>query len=445
MIESTDTNKAKTNQMRNLCILIGIVIIGFLSLLYMMSGTSSNDSKSVNEKPNFTNPLDHVDPESIVLERTQKQLNDSAKETEHLQQELTALSGKKQEDDQAAAGLTEQLKNRLDMLEKQVNTEMHHSDPLVHASDQADFVSRRQRQDDFRSHEVNLDSIREDKLSLLPIDIVHESKPAIKNPETYVPAGSFVKAVMIGGADASAAVNAQSNPTPMIFRIVEGGTLPNHQHSHLKDCFVTAAVVGDISSERGLIRLENLSCTLPNKEIVDQPVEGTIFGPEGKNGVRGIALWRESALLKRAFAAGALSGLSEGLSQSFTSNAISPEGTVQAVNSAKVFPYAGAKGVGKAMDKLADYNIERAEQYHPVIQLSAGTVVDVVFLKGFFIDGKKHENQTNPISTEMVAPAPTLFPPTENSEDPQPLPLSDNEIRKIEENSKQLGLRVSRS
>jgi conjugal transfer pilus assembly protein TraB len=128
---------------------------------------------------------------------------------------------------------------------------------------------------------------------------------------------------------------------------------------------------------------------------VDQKVEGTIFGPEGKNGVRGIPLWREGALLQRAFAAGALSGIANGISETYTTNSISAEGNVQTVNPSKVFQVGAANGTGKAMDKLADYNIQRAEQYHPVIQLSAGTVVDVVFLKGFYLDGKEDHHPQN--------------------------------------------------
>ncbi len=60
---------------------------------------------------------------------------------------------------------------------------------------------------------------------------------------------------MLGAADAAAGVNSQANPSPMLFRIIASGTLPNHKKSHLKDCVVTAAVYGDISSERGDIRL----------------------------------------------------------------------------------------------------------------------------------------------------------------------------------------------
>lgn len=290
---------------------------------------------------------------------------------------------------------------------------------------------------------VSGDGIREDSLSLSPRENDSLESAVLKNPDTYVPPGTFAKAVMIGGADASAAVNAQANPSPMIFRIVANGTLPNHKKSHLKDCVVTAAVVGDISSERGLIRLENLSCTFPNNEIVDQSVEGTIFGSEGKNGVRGTPVWREAALLQRAFAAGTLSGLSDGLSQSFTTNSISAEGNVQTVNSGKIFQYGAAKGAGKAMDKLADYNIQRAEQYHPVIQLSAGSVVDVVFLKGFFLDGKKHENRDHSIGNYAVNSSPTLFPSPMSNSDAQTLPLSPEAVKRIQEKSKELGLRVT--
>ena len=67
------------------------------------------------------------------------------------------------------------------------------------------------------------------------------------------------------------------------------------------------------------------------------------------------------------------------------------------MNNADIFKYGAAQGVGNAMDKIADYNIRRADQYHPVIQLSAGTIVDIVFLKGFYLDGQKHDNEKESI------------------------------------------------
>lgn len=449
MFKMLKTRKVKLSQLRNFAILSGFVAIVFTGYVYL-----SDDSPQIgainNQKDNFANPLDHVDPESVILERTQKKLNDAQKKNEIFEQQMKALMD-------ANKSIVEKLNStekKIDDLEKQslshnqsqsIDTTQGNQVIAGSQAFQGDFLPPPPATNVLQNGYAggNELGIREDSLSLLPSELQLEERIPIKNPDTYVPAGTFAKAVMIGGADASAAVNSQTNPTPMLFRIVASGTLPNHKKSHLKDCVVTAAVVGDISSERGMIRLESLSCTFPNNEVVDQAVEGTIFGPEGKNGVRGRPVWREAALLQRAFAAGTLSGISDGISQTYTSNSISPEGTVQTINPGKVFQYGVANGAGKAMDKLADYNIQRAEQYHPVIQLSAGTVVDVVFLKGFFLDGKKHEMHESSVNHEPSLNTPTLFPQPQFNADVNTLPLSLEAVKRIQEKNKELGLRVT--
>lgn len=451
MADVTKPSAVKTKQIRNLAMLAGVVIVAFVGLIYAVSDDNSVKSKANEVKPDFVNPLAHVDAESVILERTQKQLKDSDIKADHLQEQIDSLVKAKQDQ---STPQEDELKKRIDALEQQLQTQGGQSAapnlvgaPMAGSQEfQGNFLppASASNSPNMAAGEPNAgQGIREDTLSLSSDQT--ENRAPLKNPDTYVPAGTFAKAVMIGGADASAAVNAQSNPSPMLFRIVEEGTLPNHEKSHLKDCVVTAAVVGDISSERGLIRLESLSCTFPSKEIVDQSVEGTIFGSEGKNGVRGRPVWREGALLQRAFAAGALSGISEGISQTYTSNSISPQGNVATIDPSKVAQVGLGKGVGKAMDKLADYNIQRAEQYHPVIQLSAGAVVDVVFLKGFFLDGKKHENQDTSVgnysSSIQSQGMSSLF--SANTEESQTLPLSPEAVKRIQEHSKELGLRVS--
>lgn len=442
MTKESLTDKVKSTQIRNLVILILIVGIGLFILTHFLSNSTSHQSADKTEKPVFASALTHVDAESYVLERTQKQLHEAEKKTNNLQQQMDILVKNQSIEGHEKSQATIDLEKRIAVLEKELSAKQD----VITDAIKPRLNGSEEYQNQFLSgvpinHGAESHSIREDQLSL-----THMSRPEdlipLRNPDSYVPAGTFVKAVMIGGADASAAVNAQANPVPMLFRLVANGTLPNHKKSHLKDCVVTAAVVGDISSERGQIRLENLSCTFPNNEVVDQAVEGTVFGPEGKNGVRGIPVWREGALLERAFAAGTLSGLSNGLSQTYTANSISAEGTVQTINPSKIFQYGAASGAGKAMDKLAEYNIDRAEQYHPVIQLSAGTVVDVVFLKGFYLDGQKHEKETNhpENDTATLRNAPTLFPPDSEA---KVLPLSPDAVKRIQENSKQLGLRVT--
>lgn len=459
MAEITQSKSVKAKQLRNLLILIGIVVSAFGGLIYLVSDESPSTNKATDVKADFASPLAHVDAESVLLEHTQKQLKDADIKTSHLQEQIDTLL-KEKKDESSTQPANEEITKRLAALEQQMQSTSGQASSPPAPTNNIPMAGSQEFQGNFlpsppgfssNQNQTNLDAgvtqtIREDVLTLTPNEKNSDAEHVpLKNPDTYVPAGTFAKAVMIGGADASAAVNAQSNPSPMLFRIVERGTLPNHQKSHLKDCVVTAAVVGDISSERGLIRLENLSCTFPNKEIVDQPVEGSVFGSEGKNGIRGKPVWREGALLQRAFAAGALSGISEGISQTYTTNSISPQGNVATIDPSKVAQVGLGKGVGKAMDKLADYNIQRAEQYHPVIQLSAGAVVDVVFLKGFFLDGKKHDNQDNSVgnyaSSIQTQGSPSLF--SAPAHDEQSLPLSPDAVKRIQEHSKELGLRVS--
>jgi len=366
------------------------VVLGFLYLMNDESSAKKNNDPM--ETVTFNSPIDNVDVKSVWMERAQNKLMEQQKKTEQLEQEMTQLKSGDKTDKQNSR--FQELKQEVEALRKMVSdqsTISHTEKPEytgeVFSTVPGANIRQGYPQDSEGADVIGIDS---DELNL------HASKNELpeKNPDTYVPAGSFAGGIMLGAADASAAVNSQSSPSPMLFRITDNGTLPNKHKSHLKNCVVTAAVAGDISSERGNIRLERLSCTFSNGRIVEQIVEGTVFGTDAKNGVRGKAVWREGSLLTRAAIAGTLSGIGSGISQSYTTNAVSPLGTTQTVNGGDIFKYGAAQGAANAMEKLADYNIRRAEQYHPVIQLTAGQPVDVVFLKGFYLDGRENESQS---------------------------------------------------
>jgi len=443
MNEVSENSKTKSSQLRMLVIVATVVMI-VLGIFVWMLSRNTQDSTQVVEKLKFSDALKHADPESTILEKVQKGLEDTKKQTNDLKKQVNdeinrngSLNNNKQKE----------LEDRLALLEKKISSNQIDPSSSSQVLSGGDRYQGRMLVQPGYQNTMNApidDGIREDRLTVTSNDF--SKRRPFKNPDTYVPAGTFVQAVMLSGADASAAVTSPHNPNPMIFRIISDGTLPNHRKSHLKGCTVTAYVAGDISSERGEINLEKISCVFPNNEIIDPKIEGWVFGRDGKFGVRGNPVWREGKLLQRAFAAGALSGLSDGLSQTYTTNSISAEGNVQTVNPGKIFPYGAAKGAGKAMDKLADYNIQRAEQYHPVIQISPGDVVDVVFRFGFYLDGKQHDHD------DESKPIPNMFdsnasvPMTQAgflSPDERTLPLSAEQVRKIQENSKQLGFRVT--
>lgn len=204
-----------------------------------------------------------------------------------------------------------------------------------------------------------------------------------RTSDNYIPTGAFCKAIVLGGADASAAVDAQGEASPMLFKVMERCYLPNGKRTDLKGAMITGSVYGKISSERGLVRLEHLSLVRQDNSILEIPVEGTAFDIGGKNGIRGIPVMRNDKVIVNAGLSGMLAGLGNSAQQYSQSQSVSPMGQTSTIDSAKILPNALGAGAATAFGEISKYYIELAKQYSPVIQLNAGAIVDIVFLKGF--------------------------------------------------------------
>lgn len=205
-------------------------------------------------------------------------------------------------------------------------------------------------------------------------------EPKTKDASFWVPTGTFSDAIIIEGADANASVRGENNLVPMQFKLKGRAHLPgNNKLVHLDNCFVTAAAYGDISSERAIVQLQRLSCIIDGKHI-DQAVKGHVAF-YGKNGIKGVPVMRNGKILGLAFTAGALGGLGQSASQ--VGQTVTGIGATSSVSGGDVARSAVGGGVGKAADKLADYYIERAEQYHPIIPIGAANRVEVIFIEGF--------------------------------------------------------------
>lgn len=202
-------------------------------------------------------------------------------------------------------------------------------------------------------------------------------------PKNCVLPGTFVRAVMIGAADANASVNGQSNTTPIIFRILSRGILPNGYHSHMRGCFVVAEVYGDVSSSRGEVKLSQISCIL-NGKPVSRSING-IADYYGKEGIYGNTITKNGPMLWNAALSGALSGLAQGAQQAQQTQSISPLGATTTIPASNLAMSMGAGGVQSAANTLANYYIKRADQYHSIIELNAGTIVNLVFLNQFLL------------------------------------------------------------
>ncbi|HNH90350.1 MAG TPA: TraB/VirB10 family protein [Thiobacillaceae bacterium] len=209
-----------------------------------------------------------------------------------------------------------------------------------------------------------------------------KDRQAAKTPGTYLPSGSFVRAILLAGLNAPTGGQAQSNPHPVLLRLVDHAQLPNQFRLKAKDCLIVGSGYGDLSSERAYIRTESLSCVSPRGESLDLPIKGYVAGEDGKAGVMGRLITKQGQVLANALIAGIGSGLGQAFQQSATTTSTSPLGSTSTVKSGEEFKAGISSGVGKAMDRLAQYYISLAEKLYPVVEVDAGRLVDVVITKG---------------------------------------------------------------
>jgi conjugal transfer pilus assembly protein TraB len=215
-----------------------------------------------------------------------------------------------------------------------------------------------------------------------------------RDTRRYLPSGSFTRALLLGGLDAPTGGQAQRNPQPVLLRLLDHAMLPNQFRGRIKECFVVGAGYGDVSAERAYIRTESLSCVTREGTAIDVPIRGYVAGEDGKAGMRGRLVSKQGQILANALLAGVASGIGTAFQQSATTLSISPLGATGTVDPSKQLQAGLGTGVGRALDRLAQYYITLAEKVFPVIEIDAGRTVDVVLTQGIALGQSLDGNRT---------------------------------------------------
>lgn len=210
----------------------------------------------------------------------------------------------------------------------------------------------------------------------------------------HIPATSYVSGHLLGGVAVSTSVGSSHEPVPVVIKLTSKGNLPKNFAVDIKECRMLASCYGDISSERAIIRAEELVCE--NKKsglIISTKVAGVIYGDDGANGIRGTVVSMSDKHLKNAVIGGILSGFAnttkgQGAFDITSIGAISTK--KQGMESMAKDGFLG--GTSSAAEKLADYHIKLAENISPVILVPGGTKVDVMFTKSVEIGSFDIEN-----------------------------------------------------
>ena len=213
-------------------------------------------------------------------------------------------------------------------------------------------------------------------------------KKEARRVDSFLPV-SFTRAVLLGGMDAPTGGQAQRDPVPVLLKLSDNAFLPNAYRSAVKDCFVVAEGFGEVSAERAYIRTQLLSCVLKNGQSLEVPIKGSVFGEDGKNGMRGRLITKQGAILTNALLSGIAAGIGQGFAASTQVTSISPLGSTTSNSTATqdILKSGLGTGVARAMDRLAQYYINLAERTFPVIEIDAGRMVDIVITQGVTLDG----------------------------------------------------------
>ena len=222
--------------------------------------------------------------------------------------------------------------------------------------------------------------------------------PPVQRSEDYIPGGSFMRAVILGGIDAPTGNIARDNPHPVLLRVADHARLPSLARKDLRECLVLAAGYGDIASERALLRTERMSCQRPDRSFFDAPIRGFVVGEDGRAGLRGRLVTKQGQVLQQALFAGIGAGFGDVFQKRYADQISARNlGQAQAGSSAEsntIGDYATASiatGASTALGRLADYYLRMADRIHPIIEVGAGRTVDIVLQEGVDLNARHAE------------------------------------------------------
>lgn len=207
------------------------------------------------------------------------------------------------------------------------------------------------------------------------------SKKEEEKEQLYIPLG-FSKGVLLSGLDAPTLLYGKQNPHPVLMLILDKQILANNRKLNLKGCFALGSGFGELSSERAYIQLVKVSCISKDGKVYEKKVEGVVVDDDGKVGLKGRVVSRFGAVLAKQFMAGILEGVARILQASYTTVQISPIGTASTINPDDATKVAVASGFGSAARRLAEFYMNLAKEYFPVIEIPAGRKLTLLFYGG---------------------------------------------------------------
>ncbi len=202
----------------------------------------------------------------------------------------------------------------------------------------------------------------------------------------FLPAGSLLSGVLINGLDAPTGQSARQQPTPALVRLKDLAILPNRFRADVRECFIILGGFGDLAAERAYLRAETLTCVRTDGGVIEVPLDAYAVGEDGKVGIRGRLVSKQGTMIARALQAGFLTSFSKLFTQipvtAIPTGAAASTMQFQSMFSGQAAGAGAVSGMGGALEKLAEYYMNMAEQTFPILEVDAGRGIELVVNKG---------------------------------------------------------------
>jgi conjugal transfer pilus assembly protein TraB len=361
-------NEIKNKQTRRLSILVllFVVIVGSVSYYIVREEFSP--------KPVITStvlPLDRSSPQELWMRRLESEKEISDQKMKYLEE--IVLESKKNEGEKELENhlLREEIAKFKQELQKISERSLIRSTQAV--------AETTYYNDPFSSSEDNMLLKTRQRAPLTELIVADPPAEKMLHVDQAIPAGTSVKAILVSSVDMPCGVFNSTDPQPIKLRLVDDGRLPKKVRARLKGGIIIASAYGDLSNERIYIRIERLTQVRADGKFIESGVAGYVTGEDGKYGLKGVVVDKSYKMVENAAISGFFSGVNQYLQANAAKNCNFYEGA-GVLNGADLATTGALGGTNGAFDMLTNYYIKRAEQIRPVIEASAGRIVDVTFI-----------------------------------------------------------------
>lgn len=189
-----------------------------------------------------------------------------------------------------------------------------------------------------------------------------------------VPAGSYLKAKLLTGVEAS-----ESRPVPVLLQADFFFVGPNKSKIDLSGCFIIAKSQGNLSIERVEMQADKISCVSKSGRMFERGLNG--FMADGKDssfGIVGLVNSKQDRVASTAFLSSIVQGIGSAIQQAQTSTQTNALGGASSIVTGDQAKYMAAGGVSNAASLVTNWYLQHAQNLLPTINIGSGQDVWII-------------------------------------------------------------------